>query len=90
MRCIWSAARTARSASSSWATGALNRATIALPTILSMTPEGRDVSHEPFEAPVDEVLHVLGVGRLGEGGEPDQVGEQDGGDAALVGADHEE
>ncbi len=36
--CIRNAARTARSASSSWATGAPNRATISSPTILSRRP----------------------------------------------------
>src|SRR4051794_8095325 len=37
-RCMASAARTARSASSSWATGAPNRAMMASPTILSTRP----------------------------------------------------
>jgi len=36
--CILSAARTARSASSSWATGAPNNATMPSPTILSTSP----------------------------------------------------
>ena len=57
--------------------------------LVDLTAEGGHVGDEPLEAPVDEVLHVLGVGRLGEGGEPDEVGEQDGGDAALVGPGHE-
>ena len=51
--------------------------------------EGGDVGDEPLEAAVDEALDLLGVGRLGERGEPDQIGEQDGGEAALVGPDHE-
>ena len=57
--------------------------------LVDLTPEGGDVGDESLEAAVDEVLHVLGVGRLGEGGEPDQIGEQDRGDAPLVGPDHE-
>ena len=57
--------------------------------LVDLTPEGGDVGDEPFEAAVDEVLHVLGVSRLGESGEPDQVGEQDRGDAPLVGPEHE-
>ena len=44
-----------------------------------------DVGGEPLEAAVDEVLDLLGVAGLGEVGEPDQVGEQHGDDAALVG-----
>ncbi len=44
-----------------------------------------DVGGEPLEAAVDQVLDLLGVACLGEVGEPDEVGEQDGDDAALVG-----
>ena len=57
--------------------------------LVDLAAERGHVGDEPFEAPVDQVLHVLGVGRLGERGEPDEVGEQDRGDAALVGPDHE-
>ena len=46
VRCICSAARTARSASSSWATGAPKSATSASPTILSTRPPKADTSDE--------------------------------------------
>ena len=85
--CIRSAARTARSASSSWATGAPNRATMASPMILSTRPPKASMSgDEVLEAAVDQVLDLLGVPGLGQGGEADEVGEQDRDDAALVAA----
>ena len=74
--CIRSAARTARSASSSWATGAPKRATMASPMILSTWPPKRgDVVRQALEAPVDQVLDLLGIAALGQRGEADQVGE---------------
>ena len=58
-----SAARTARSASSSWAIGAPNRATISSPTILSRRPPKAVMSAtSALEAVVDQALHLLGVG----------------------------
>ena len=48
--------------------------------------ERRDVVAQLGEAVVDEGLHLLGVGRLREGREPDEVGEDDRGDPPLVGA----
>ena len=49
--CIRRPARTARSASSSWATGAPNRATMASPSSLSTRPPNSlDVGHQPLEA----------------------------------------
>ena len=46
--------------------------------------EGVDVGHEPLEAVVDQVLHLLGVTGLGQRGVADQVGEEDGDDPTLV------
>ena len=84
--CIRSAARTARSASSSWATGAPNRATISSPTILSRWPaEVDDVGDERVEAGVDEAFHLLGVAPGRKRGEADEVGHEHGDEAALVG-----
>ena len=44
-----------------------------------------DVGRETVEAAVEEVLHVLGIAVLGQRCEADDVGEQDGDDAAFVG-----
>ena len=46
--------------------------------------EGVDVGHEPLEAVVDQVLHLLGVAGLGQRREADEVGEQDRDDPTLV------
>ena len=46
--------------------------------------ERGDVVAQLGEALVDERLDLLGIGRLGERREPDEVGEQDRGDPALV------
>ena len=46
--------------------------------------ERRDLRGQPFEAPVDQVLDPLRVELLRQGGEPDQVGEEDGDDPTLV------
>ena len=82
-----SAARTARSASSSWATGAPNRATMASPMILSTRPPKATMSaDETLEAAVDQVLHLLGVEPLGQLRVADEVGEQHGDDPPLLGA----
>ena len=60
---------------------------MASPMILSTRPpKAVDVGDEALEAPVDEVLHLLGIAALGQRREADEVGEQHGGDAALVGA----
>ena len=48
--------------------------------------EGHDVGDEPLEAPVDQVLHLLRVERLGHRREADQVGEQHADDPPLLGA----
>jgi hypothetical protein len=48
-----------------------------------------DVGDEPLEPAVDEVLQLLRVGPFGKGREPDEVGEHDGDDAALLGAGEE-
>ena len=85
--CIRSAARTARSASSSWATGAPNRARIASPMILSTRPPNAVMSATRRSKHAStRFLTVLGVAGLGERGEPDEVGEQHGDDPALVAA----
>ena len=52
--------------------------------LVDLPAEGGDVVGEPREAAVDEVLHLLRVGGLGEARVPDQVREQHGGDATLV------
>ncbi len=83
--CIRRAARTARSASSSWATGAPNRATMASPMILSTLPAvALDRRDQPLEAAIHHVLHLFGVGALREGREADEVREEDGDHPALV------
>ena len=46
--------------------------------------EGVDVGHQPLEAPVDEVLHLLRVARLGERRVADQVREEHRDDPTLV------
>ncbi len=45
---------------------------------------GGDVVGQQVEASVDEVLDLLGIGRLGQRGEADQVAEDHGDDPALV------
>ena len=54
--------------------------------LVDLAAERGDVGHEALEAVVDQVLDLLGVERLGQRGEADQVGEQDRHDPALVGA----
>ena len=62
--CMRSAARTARSASSSWAVGrAEQRDDGVADDLVDAAAEGVDVGDEPLEAPVDEVLHLLRVAR---------------------------
>ena len=51
--------------------------------------EGLDVEGQPLEAAVDQCLDLLRIHLLGERGEADEIGEQDGGDAALVAHHHE-
>ena len=85
--CMRSAARTARSASSSWATGAPNSATMASPMILSTWPPKATTSAaRRSKQSSTRFLTCLGVERLGQRGEADEVGEEHGDDAALVGA----
>ena len=45
-----------------------------------------DVGHQPLEAPVDDALHLLGIAVLRQGGEADDVGEQDGDHPPLIAA----
>ena len=45
-----------------------------------------DDGHQPLEAPVDDALDLLGVAVFGQGGEADDVGEQDGDHPPLVAA----
>src|SRR5262249_57880732 len=52
--------------------------------LVDLATEGGDVCDQPFEAAVDEVLDVLGISRLGEGGEADEGGEEGGGETGLV------
>ena len=49
-----------------------------------------DVVHEAGEGPVDQPLGLLGVHVLGQGGEPDEVGEQHGDDPPLLVGQHAE
>ena len=62
VRCMRSPARTARSASSSWAVGAPKRATMRVADdLVDPAAEVGDVGGEALEAAVDEVLHLLGI-----------------------------
>ena len=53
--------------------------------LVELAAEGAHVGDEAFERAIDQVLHLLGVGRLREGGETDDVGHEHGDEAALVG-----
>ena len=79
-----SAARTARSASSSCATGVPHTAMTASPMNFSITPPWRptDLPGE-VEVASQHLPRVLGVALLGGRGEPDQVDEQDGHEPSL-------
>ena len=54
--------------------------------LVELAAERAHVGDEALEGAIDEVLHVLGVGRLRERGEPDDVGHEHGDQAALVGS----
>ena len=83
--CIASAARTARSASSSCAIGAPNkRHDRVAEHLVDHTAVGLDVGDQQREGGVDEALHLLGVAPLGDRGEADDVREQHGDDAPLL------
>ncbi len=78
------AARTARSASSSWAVGAPQTAITASPMNFSTVPAVAvdDVARQ-VEVAAQELAGVLRVASFGEGREADEVGEQDGDQATL-------
>ena len=57
--------------------------------LVDLPAERSDICHEALEAVVDQVLQLLGIHRLGETGEADEVGEQHRHDAPLVRARHE-
>ena len=57
--------------------------------LVDPTSVRHDVAGHRLEAGVDETLHVLGVGRFGQGGEADEVPEEEGGDPPFVGAGDE-
>ena len=83
--CIRNAARTARSASSSWATGSAEEGDDGVAQQLVDAPaELLDVGHEALEARLDEALDALGVEVLGERRVADEVGEQHGDDPPLL------
>ena len=52
--------------------------------LVDLAAERGDVADEPLEAAVDQVLDLLGIGRLAERREADQIGEDHGGDPPLV------
>ena len=57
--------------------------------LVELTAERAHVGDEPLERTVDEVLHLLGIGRLRESRETDDVGHQHGDEPALVGPGRE-
>ena len=57
--------------------------------LVDLPAERRDICHEALEAVVDQVLQLLGVHRLGQTREADQVSEQHRHDATLVRARQE-
>ena len=72
-----SPARTARSASSSWAIGVPHTAITASPMNFSTRPPCRSITwRRRVEVAGEEIPHVLGVPVLGQRGESHQVGEQ--------------
>ena len=82
---IASAARTARSGSSSCATGAPNTAITASPMNFSTVPPCRSSSvAQPGVVRSEHRADVLGVELLRAAREADQVGEEDGDDLALL------
>ena len=84
---IASAARTARSGSSSCATGAPKTAITASPMNFSTVPPRRSSSWRSRAWYGESVgSHVLGVERLGACGEADEVGEEHRDDLALLAA----
>ena len=84
---IASAARTARSGSSSCATGAPKSAITASPMNFSTVPPKRSSSvAQPGVVGREQRAHVLGVELLGPRGEADEVGEEDGDDLPLLAA----
>ncbi len=54
--------------------------------LVDPSAEGDDVGDQPLEAPVHQLLDLLGVAVLRQCGEPDQVGEHDGDHAPFVAA----
>ena len=79
-----SAARTARSASSSWAIGVPHTAMTASPMNFSTVPPYRStIARHSVEVRRQELAHVLGVACLGERREPDEVGEEHADQAPL-------
>ena len=79
-----SAARTARSESSSVATGVPQTAITASPMNFSTVPPYRSMmSARDLEVLREELARLLGVASLGRGREADEVGEEDGDEAAL-------
>ena len=52
--------------------------------LVDAAAEGVDLGHEPPEAVVDQVLHLLRIPRLGQRGVPDQVREEDRDDPTLI------
>ena len=84
--CMLTAARTARSASSSWAVGAPNTAMMPSPVSLSTWPPTSTTTlASAAEHPVGHFADPLGIEVLGPGGEVGEVAEQHGDDPALGG-----
>src|SRR5438445_780110 len=54
--------------------------------LVDLAAEGGDVGDQSLEAPVDEVLEVLGVHRLAQRREPHEIGEENGDHTAFVDA----
>ena len=84
--CSWSAARIARSASSSCAIGAPNSARMASPSTLSIVPPNDSMSTiRRWKAASIETLQPFRIEMLRQARVADDVGEQDGDDASLLG-----
>ena len=82
---IRSAARTARSGSSSWARGTPNTPTTASPMNFSTTPPWDSIRlRQICLVGAEEAGDVFGVQALPQGGGADQIAEQGGDDLALL------
>ena len=57
--------------------------------LVDLPAERVDVFDQALEAGVDQLLDLLGIRSLREGGEADEVGEEDGRDPAFVGSGDE-